>query len=139
MAEENILSLDKGPVRSFYLEQGLRFWSLLLNKGKNEDIKKTHYHEAILFLEQVNPEDNLLSPLPHPCPPRLAGQCGLVYHHLLHCLPELCLLHSIAVKNCFTEQAFASRSGLVLSVAMLSCLQAFFFSCNVVKCRFLSP
>lgn len=63
----------------------------------------------------------------HALPPGWLGSVGWFIHHLLRCLLELSLLHSTAVKNCFTEQAFASRSGLVPSVAMLSCLQAFFF------------
>lgn len=48
--------------------------------------------------------------LPYPIralPPGWLGSVGWFIHHLLRCLPELSLLHSIAVKNCFTEQAFA--------------------------------
>lgn len=57
-----------------------------------------------------------------------------MFYTLLWGLLELSLLHSTAGKNCFTEQAFASSSGLVLNVAVLSCLQAFF---SPLKCGFV--
>lgn len=114
----------------------MRFWSPLLNKGENEDKIMSRGYSVL----GAGKSGGQLAVYPTPSlPSPQAGWGAWFIHHLLRCLPELSLLHSVAVKNCLTEQAFASRSGLVLSVAMLSCLQAFFFPCNVVKCRFLFP